>query len=128
MDTKITNNRRLLLLLSSAAVLFGIIEGALGIPDTSPRILHYLELIAANAIIYNWFINDTENVNYYATPFLKFSIVAFGVFAVFYYFVKSRKFPGCLKSFWFCLLLFLVTAFIFTLTAMTADAILNHST
>jgi hypothetical protein len=125
-DSTIINNRRLLLLLLSAAVLFGIIEGALGMPNTTPRPLHYIELLTANAITYLWFAYDAENRNYDATPLLKFSVVAFGVFAIFYYFIRSRRFPGCFKSFWFAFLLIVVSASVFALTGIIVDVVLKH--
>jgi hypothetical protein len=104
-----------------AAIVFGIIEGGTNVESNTWSPLGLAELFAMNAIMYYWFINDAETINYSPTPFLRFSVLAFGIFAIAYYLFRTRRFPKCLKSYLYSLLLLFVASLVWALSSTIVE-------
>ncbi len=106
-EAKNKNNRRLCFFIIVESMIFGIVVGALGMQ--MPRLLLFADFAVCNIIMLYWFATDIGIVNYPASRYLKFSVAAFGLPAIAYYFFRSRRFPNWLKSFGWAFLLGIVS-------------------
>lgn len=117
-QAKYSNNRRVVIHSLTLAAAFGILEGVLGIEDTTPLPLEFAELLVLNLMIFYWFIHDRNARGHRHSKFFNFCIVAFGLLAIAYYLLRSRGFPAGLKSIALAVALYVVSFAIFVLTWM----------
>jgi hypothetical protein len=94
-----SNNKRLLLNSLGAAVVFGAIEGTIGVGERTPGLLQFSEGLIFSFILFYWFMVDSTIRDYNPSRVLKFMVVVFAVIALPWYIIRTRGLRQSVTSF-----------------------------
>ncbi len=121
-----SNNKCLVLNSLGAAVVFGAIEGTIGVGARTPALLQVSEIFVFNFILFYWFIVDSTIRNYNPSWFLKFMVVVLTVIALPWYIIRTRGLRQSVRSIMYALGLLILSEGAQSITTMVISGLTGH--
>ena len=121
-----SNNKQLLLNSLGAAVVFGAIEGTIGVGARTPGLLQFSEGLIFSFILFYWFMVDSTIRNYNPSRFLKFIVVALAVIALAWYIIRTRGLRESVRSLMYAFGLLILSEGAQSIVTMVISGLTGH--
>jgi hypothetical protein len=121
-----SNNERLLLNSLGAAVVFGTIEGTIGVGARTPGLLQFSEGLIFSFILFYWFMVDSTIKSYNPSRFLKFMVVVLAVIALPWYIIRTRGLRQSVRSFMYALGVLILSDGAQSIVTMVISGLTGH--
>lgn len=121
-----SNNTLLMWNLLGAAVVFGTMDGMIGVAARTPVLLDISEAFIFNFILFYWFMVDSGIRKYHPSWFLKFMVVVLGLIALAWYIIRSRGLKPSIRSLVCALGLLMLAVAVATIVTMLVSGLTGH--